>query len=95
MLLRSFPVLIALLLALFAPAAPAPGPRGAAPGPVTASFVAAGRDERTTASSPAETTAEAVTEPRTAAQAVADRAPALTAQRTAGVAGSRAPPHTV
>lgn len=92
LLLRSFPVLFALLLALFAPTAPAPGPRSVASGPVTVSRVEAGHEERTTAASPAETTADAVAAPPAATHVVADRARALAAQRTAGAAASRAPP---
>lgn len=97
LLLRSLPVLFALFLALFAAPAGTDGHRTAstapaASGPVIASCVRAERVARTAEASPAATTAEPVAETPAATTPAVGRARALTAQRTASVAGSRAPP---
>lgn len=94
-LLRSLPVLFALFLALFTAPAGVTSAVSAVPAassPVLACCVPTERVARTAEASPAGTTAAPVAEPPAPATPAAGRARALTAQRTAGVAGSRAPP---
>ncbi|MEU4244821.1 hypothetical protein [Actinoplanes sp. NPDC026619] len=79
-LLRSLPYLLAVLLTLVAaPPQSAVAPRAVAGVPAVAT-------------SPAEPADSPVVEPAGAEPAPADHAPALLAQFTAGVRGSRAPP---
>jgi hypothetical protein len=88
--LRSLPVLFALLLALFG--APSTGEQvtGASPAPAITSSAAASTPDAP--ASPATATPEVPAAEPVSGSPVADQARVLAAQSTAGTASSRAPP---